>query len=112
MSITALTAIANTLCTKDQGVIDLIEHVEDTSEAQTTTTNSLRRMHIIFKNGYKLSIIQGKYAYSDDDTFEIGIFTEAGNLTADLFGGDDNDTVKGYCTLEEVSYYMKKIAYL
>lgn len=53
------------------------------------------QMLITFKNGYKLSILNGqdRGLYTSDGTYEVAILTPEGKIDGDVFG---------YQTLEEI----------
>jgi len=65
---------------------------------------------MFFPNGYGISVITGKYAYSDDENpYECAVLignSEKWNLTYDTPITDD---VIGYCNEEKVTEIMKQI---
>jgi len=99
--------IGNQLCVDDEITLQQIDYAEDKSSM------GMNRVKMHFKNGYALSIIHGSFAYCDGETFEIAPFNKNDELDGRLFDEDDRgDDVLGYCTLEKVSHYIKKLAYL
>lgn len=57
-------------------------------------------------NGNGLSVVNGEYAYCDDDTYEIAPLRDGSLFTVDSWG----DQVKGYVTesqINEVLYHME-----
>ena len=65
---------------------------------------------MFFPNGYGISVITGKYAYSDDENpYECAVLignSEKWNLTYDTPITDD---VIGYCNEEKVTEIMEQI---
>lgn len=58
-----------------------------------------------FPNGYGISVIQGKYFYCNDNTYEVAVLKN-GNLCYDT---DITDDVLGYQTEEDITRIMKKL---
>ena len=83
-----------------------ISSFSDLSDAITN------HIHIKFKNGYSLGVIQGEYTYGGPEgLFEIGLFDQSGSLDGSLLDEDDQgDDVLGHCTLDTVAHYAKKLA--
>lgn len=105
-----LVPVGNIICSDDEYVLDQIESVNDITSVNMLELN---RLKVTFKNGFQLSIINGKYAHCGDDTFEIAILDNDGLMTVNFFDDEDKgDEIVGYCTLEKISHYMKKVAYL
>lgn len=58
-----------------------------------------------FTNGWGLSVINGKYAYCDDKTYEVAVLWR-GNLD---YSTDITDDVLPYQTPEQITEIMKKL---
>jgi hypothetical protein len=86
---------------------NLISKIVDASDRRLT---GMKRARVYFKNGFRLSIIQGKYSYGGNDgLFEIAAFDKSGKMNGNLVGTDD---VLGYLSLKEVNEYIDKLANL
>lgn len=74
----------------------------------------MRRVCVEFTNGYALSIVQGTYSYGGDQgLYEIAPINPANALDGSLFDEEDQgDDVLGYCDLEKINHYVRKLAYL
>lgn len=74
----------------------------------------MNRVRVEFTNGYVLSIVRGDYSYGGDDgLFEIALINQQQELDGSLFDeGDRVDDVLGYCDLEKINHYVRKLAYL
>ena len=58
-----------------------------------------------FPNGWGLSVVNGEYAYCDEDTYEVEILWLGGiDYSTEL-----TDDVLGYQTPEEITDIMKKL---
>ena len=80
-------------------VNDNIAHAYDNSD------DSMRRIHITFKNGHTLSIIRGSYSFGGPE----GLF-EIMPDDSSLFDDEDTgDEVLGYLSIERLNYYIEKI---
>ena len=86
----------------------LIEKIVDMSDP------IMHRARVKLKNGYELSIIFGAYSYGvDQGLYEIAPFNKMGEMDGSLFDTEDQgDNVRGYCNVEKVKYYLKKIGSL
>jgi hypothetical protein len=84
---------------------DDIEFVADMSDPW------IKRVRVFFKNGFQLSIINSSVAYCKDSyPFEIAIMNRDGCFVPYLFDeGENGDDVLGYCSIEKVNHYIKKI---
>ena len=82
-----------------------IDSVEDASD------ESMKRARVHFKNGYQLSIIQGPSSYGGPEgLYEISPINKAGCLDGDLLDEEDQgDDVCGYCEVDKVDHYIRKI---
>lgn len=89
-------------------IAHLIASVED------RTNSYMDRVRVIFTNGYSLSIIRGDGSYGGPEgLFEIAPLHPNGESGGDLFDEQDQgDDVLGYCGLERINHYMRKLAYL
>jgi hypothetical protein len=85
-----------------------IEKIEDLSD------DFITRMRIVFKNNKQLSIVKGFSTYGNNQgLFEIAPFNENEEMDGSLFDEEDKgDNVLGYCDVEKVYYYIKKIGLL
>lgn len=111
-------SVGNGLLDLEEEVLSLIDKCTDNSE-RSNGKFSMDRLLIEFKNGCRLSIIRGEYAYCDANSFEIMPFLGK-NFSKEerlaVYDEEDQDIevddVIGYCSLEKVSGYIKRIAYL
>lgn len=87
---------------------DFIESIEDMSD------ELMARARVKLKNGYELSVIRGQYSYGGEQgLFEIAPFNLKGEMDGSLFDEDDQgDDVCGYCDVEKVNHYLKKLGTL
>ena len=93
-------------------VMDRIERVENHSDSYGDSY--VARARVIFKNGYQLSIIRGPFTYGAElGLFEIAIMNSQDQRLAHLWDEEDGeDTVCGYCSVEKVHHYIRKISQL
>lgn len=72
------------------------------------------KLRIYFKNDYGISIIQGEYAYTDDNSeYEIAPLDKNHKLDGSLFDEQhQGDNVLGHCDVNLVNYYINKIGSL
>jgi hypothetical protein len=83
---------------------DFIKGVEDKSDEM------MNRALIEFKNGLKLSIINGPFAYGGSTSFEIAPMTNENEWMPEAFDEEDKgNEVLGYCNVEKVKHYINKI---
>ena len=80
-------------------LINKIVSIEDNSDSL------LKRLRIVFKNGYGMSIIKGKYAYCGKDTYEIAPINKEGGLQGSLLKINFDD-VLGYQTKQDIFEHM------
>lgn len=87
---------------------DQIERVEDCSDSYCA------RARVVFKNGYQLSIIRGPFTYGAElGLFEIAIMNSQDQMLAHLWDEEDGEaTVCGFCSVEKVHHYIRKISQL
>jgi hypothetical protein len=74
-----------------------------------------KRARLVFKNGYRLSIVIGPFSYGGrDGLFEIAIITPEGNIDDSALDDADQSGsgVLGYCDVNTVRYYISKISEL
>lgn len=93
----------------DKESINQIVKIENRSDPY------ISRLRIYFKNGFQLSVIQGAYTYgSESNLFEIAIMDWYGEMSNLLWDEEDDtgDTVCGYCSVEKVQHYIKKVSQL
>ena len=102
----SFTSLLNTLSFDPLFLQKYVDTVTDRSD------NFVSRVRIVFKNGYALSVIRGEYACGGSEgLFEIALLNLEGKLDGSLLDEDDQgDTVLGYCTLDKVAHYAKKLA--
>ena len=84
---------------------------------KSVITNSdfvFNRIHITFKNGYALSVINGYGAYCGEDSYEIAIVNLENELDGSLLDEKDqsDDVVLGYCSPAKVAGYIIKVSKL
>ena len=93
-------------------VMDRIERVENHSDSYGDSYCA--RARVVFKNGYQLSIIRGPFTYgAEQGLFEIAIMDSQDQMLAHLWDEEDGeDTVCGYCSVEKVHHYIRKISRL
>lgn len=98
----------NELQSVRQELAHLISKVEDLSNEY------LDRVRVTFANRYSLSIIRGEGSYGGSDGyFEIAPLDQEGHMDGSLFDEDDQgDDVLGWCDLNKVNHYMRKLAHL
>jgi len=89
---------------------DLIEDVLR-SDSDSGGVAYMQRRHVMFKNGYALSVISGEYAHTNDTgPFEIAVLGKDGELDyGKHFVNDPSDDTIGYCTLGKVLAYVEHI---
>lgn len=80
---------------------DGIESVDNNSDEKM----NMQRARIHFKNGHNLSVIRGPYSSGGDEGF-FEIMPSSESFFDDEHSGD---SVCGYLTADQVSYYIKKI---
>lgn len=96
----------------------LVSHLHQMGEntIQSVRDNSgpyIKRLRIVFKNGYQLSIVQGEGIYNGASTFEIAIFNLEGYLDGSLFDEENQgDNLLDYCDLAKINHYILKIGNL
>lgn len=89
----------------------LTEHVSSVRDISCPLGS---RVRVNFKNGYALSVVKGQGTYGDS----LGLFEIAPINTKDCLDGslldekDQGDDVLGYCNLETIAHYVKKLALL
>ena len=108
-SLTAWFGPASVASGLDTDIINQIAKIENRSDPY------ISRLRIYFKNGFQLSVIQGAYTYgSESNLFEIAIMDWYGEMSDLLWDEEDDrgDTVCGFCSVEKVYHYMKKISRL
>jgi len=70
-----------------------------------------KRLRIIFKNGYGISVIKGYGSYGfERGLYEVAPLNKDGGLCGALLWGDGCDDVEGYLSVEDVANYALKIA--
>jgi len=93
--------------------IEIIDntYIVSITDLSDTLTN---RAKIKFKNNHELSIIIGKYTYGGErGLFEIAPIHKDTGMDGSLFDYTDrSDMVLGYCSVEKVHHYIKKIGLL
>lgn len=83
----------------------------DDKQSGVLPVDMTKRLAIIFKNGWGLSVITGSHAHtSENKPFEICPLGKDGDLDHGLQFVEDpsNDTV-GHCTMHKVMRYVKHI---
>jgi hypothetical protein len=84
-------------------------------EVTNNSSDEKLAIKLKFSNGYALSTIRGEHTYGGQSgLFEIAPVNLLDQLDGELFDEDDQegDDVKGWCSLEEVMYYIDKMANL
>ena len=83
-----------------------VSRVIDNSDSSV----GMKRLRVIFKNGYGISIIQGSWSYGGKDgLFEIAPLDKDGELNGKLIGVDWDDVI-GHLNESEVFDYARKIS--
>jgi len=103
-----LSLVADTISSGFRDVVNLdtIDCVKNYSESY------MQRIRVFFKNGYSLSIIQGKYSYGGEQgLFEIAPFNKRGKMDGELLGNSESD-VFGYLSIKQVQLFIKQIGEL
>lgn len=83
----------------------IIKNVEDLSDGYT------QKVRVYFENGLSLSVIRGKYTYGGSKgLFEIAILDSDGSFRRDMLEPEDQvDDVLGWCSVEKVRLYIRKV---
>lgn len=73
--------------------------------------NDFKRVLLTFSNGYKLSVIQGRYAYvRNSGEYEIAGMLPDGSWATEHYDEEDQgDDVIGYCNVAKVIHYIYKL---
>lgn len=91
------------------------ESINQITNIENKSNSYISRLRIYFKNWFQLSVIQGAYTYgSESNLFEIAIMDWHGDMSNLLWDEEDDkdDIVCGFCSVEKVYHYMKKVSQL
>lgn len=76
-------------------------------ELKDLSDSLIKRLRIIFKNGYELSIVHSKYVYCDENSFEVALI-----YNNKLIETIDGAGVVGYVKFEQIVNYIEQIGKL